>query len=94
VFRYFDLKKNGTFTNFSEGTSAASPCCRESESSQLPLQEVPSPNRRNILKPMLNFPQARCGEISKDGHNVIIGSIGTGVEVKTEDEGRAYSLWI
>jgi hypothetical protein len=43
---------------------------------------------------MLNFPQARFGEISTDGHNVIIDSIGTGVEVKTEDEGRAYSLWI
>jgi hypothetical protein len=29
---------------------------------------------------MSNFPQSRFGEISKDGHNVIIGSIGTGVD--------------
>jgi hypothetical protein len=29
---------------------------------------------------MFNFPQARFGEISKDGHHVIIGSIGTGVD--------------
>jgi len=29
---------------------------------------------------MFNFSQARFGEISKDGHNVIIGSIGTGVD--------------
>ena len=28
----------------------------------------------------MNFLQARFGEISKDGHNVIIGNIGTGVD--------------
>jgi hypothetical protein len=29
---------------------------------------------------MFNFSQARFGEVSKDGHNVIIGDIGTGVD--------------